>query len=150
MVGEIRAGLDDFDSRGVWAMSGACPSGIWGVADFLGDDYGPNCLNPKADDVLNCTQLQNEFGGSSDGLIALWMPCSDDNGPNNWPNWQQTIRSMHTGGAYIALADGSVQWISDLVQTSTSATVEEPTVWDCLISSGDGKISQPDQYSFPN
>ena len=38
---------------------------------------------------------------------ALWMPCS---AVTNWPNWQQTARSMHPGGVYAAMGDGSVQF----------------------------------------
>jgi len=164
LLGEIRAGLDPFDSRGVWAMSGACPSGVWGTASWDGlDDYGPNCLRPKADDVLNCTQIEKAHGGTGAGdgndpageaaLIQLWMPCSDDNTPNNWNNWQQTMRSLHTGGVYAALADGSVHWIDDLIQCSPGAdsrgvafSITNPTVWEALMASGDGKDLQADQF----
>ena len=66
LLGEIRAGLTPYDARGVWAMSGACPSSLWAYG-FMGiqDDYGPNCLEPAADDMSNCTQLQNAYGGSA-------------------------------------------------------------------------------------
>jgi prepilin-type N-terminal cleavage/methylation domain-containing protein len=146
LLGEIRAGLEPFDSRGVWAMSGACPSSLWATAYFIGDDYGPNCLTPKADDVLNCTQIESKHGGPN-GLLSAWMPCSDDNSPNNWNNWQQTARSLHTGGIYAAMADGSVRWIDDLIQCSgsswsvsgNSVTITNITVWECLMASGDGK-----------
>ncbi len=136
LVGELRAGLTSYDCRGVWAMSGACPSSIWAVASYLGyDDYGPNCLNPRADDNVNCAQLKTEFGGGDEGLITAWMPCSD----GNWPNWQQTMRSLHSGGVYSAMADGSVQFINDLIDCTPHSDGSR-TVWDNLIASGDGKI----------
>jgi len=144
LLGEIRAGLAPCDSRGVWAMSGACPSSLWATAYFVGDDYGPNCLEPKADDLLNCSTLEKQFGGE-EGLVGLWMPCSDDNGPDNWPNWQQTMRSMHTGGVYMALADGSVHWLDDLIDCSPDSYAK-PSVWACLLSSGDGQTLLTDQF----
>ncbi|MGA2256664.1 MAG: DUF1559 domain-containing protein [Thermoguttaceae bacterium] len=142
LLGEIRAGIASYDTRGVWAMSGACPSSLWacGYSD-AGDDFGPNCLMPEADDSATCAQLQNAFGGGEDGLINVWMPCWNGDGPN----WQQTARSLHSGGVYVALGDGGVQWISDLIQSSPGS-VGNPTVWDCLIASGDGKTIPPDAY----
>jgi hypothetical protein len=95
------------------------------------DDYGPNSLQQYADDMVSCTQLQAVY--TVDGLISAWMPCSN----GDWPNWQQTMRSQHIGGVYAALGDGSVQWVSDLIN-STPSTYASLSVWDCLIASGDG------------
>jgi len=140
LIAEIRAGLTDYDTRGVWAMSGACPSSLWAHAYFTGDDYGPNCLEPEADDMVNCSKLASTFGGE-DALVAQWMPCW----PGDGSNWQQTARSMHSGGVYVALADGSVQWINDLIDCSPSV-LGRPSVWDCLMASGDGKTIPADAF----
>lgn len=146
MLGELRAGITQFDLRGVWALSGAS-SGIWGTSYFMGgDDYGPDSLQPYADDVQNCEQIASGFGGGgsktspgAETLITMNMPCSEDNG-GGWPNWQQTMRSMHAGGVYLSMADGSVHWVNDLIDC-VGSTYEpfEPSVWDMLIASGDGK-----------
>ena len=133
LVGEIRAGLTAYDCRGVWAMSGACPSSIWGVADFIGDDAGVNCSEPEADDVVNCSQLQGDFGPNTQGLVDLGMSCSG----GDWPNWQQTIRSLHAGGAYVAMGDGSVHFLSELTENTGGAYNGTYSVWDSLIASGD-------------
>ena len=131
LVGEIRAGVTSFDCRGIWAMSGACPSALWGHG-YIGDDNGPNCNQPLADDVLTCTDIWTAVGGETN-LIQLGMACSN----GNWPNSQQTIRSLHGGGANTCFADGSVHFISDFIQTCTGAG--SLGVWDKLNLSNDGQ-----------
>jgi prepilin-type N-terminal cleavage/methylation domain-containing protein len=148
LLAEIRAGVTDYDARGVWAMSGACPSGIWGTSYWVGDDYGPNCSIFSADDMINCTQLRTAYGDASfmqtgsNGLAVMTnMPCSGV----DYYNEQSTARSMHSGGVYSAFADGGVHWISDLVQSSPS-TLTDPSIWDRLLASGDGKTVTGDQF----
>jgi type II secretory pathway pseudopilin PulG len=111
ILAEIRAGVVSFDSRGVWAMSGACPSSLW-AHGRVGDDNGPNALFNDADDVLACTDIRTAVGGPQK-LREMGMPCSS----GNWPNFQQTARSSHTGIVLIALADGSVRSVSDFIDT---------------------------------
>ena len=41
LLGEIRAGLTQYDPRGVWAMSGACPSSLWACGNMVGDETWP-------------------------------------------------------------------------------------------------------------
>ena len=49
---------------------------------------------------------------------------------------QATTRSTHVGGVFVALCDGSVQWVSDDIETSgfNGACC---TVWDHLCGSKD-------------
>ena len=131
LVGEIRAGVTSYDCRGIWAMSGACPSSLW-CHGYLTDDNGPNCNMTNGDDVLTCTDIQAGVGGATN-LITLNMSCS----PGPWPNWQQSARSMHAGGVNTCFADGSVHWISDFVQTGTGPG--SLGVWDKLNLSNDGQ-----------
>jgi len=138
MLLEIRSGITPYDTRGIWAMSGACPSSIWAVAYFVGDDYGPNCATPAADDMVTCTQLQQAMGGV-DAVVEAGMSCSN----GNWSNWQQTARSNHSGGVYCTMGDGSVHLMSDLINCSPSSE-QNPSVWDMLIAAGDGKTVPPD------
>jgi prepilin-type N-terminal cleavage/methylation domain-containing protein/prepilin-type processing-associated H-X9-DG protein len=131
LVGEIRAGITPFDARGIWAMSGACPSSLW-CQGYLTDANGPNCNMTNADDVQACADIQNAVGGAAN-LITLGMSCSA--GP--WPNWQQTARSQHGGGVNTCFADGSVHWITDFIQINTSGP-GSLGVWDKLNLSNDG------------
>ncbi len=147
LLGEIRAGVTSYDSRGVWAMSGACPSALWADGSW-GDDNGPNSNQPKADDCLACGDIKNAVGGSV-ALAQMGMACSEDNGPSCWPNWQQTARSMHGGGVNIALADGSVRWINDYIDISSGNIANSPptfSVWDRLNLSNDGQPLDSSQF----
>jgi hypothetical protein len=69
------------------------------------------------------------------------MPCSGVDATNS----QQTARSLHVGGVYCSFADGGVHWISDFVQTVPSS-VTNPSIWDRLLASGDGKTVTGDDF----
>ncbi|HEX3999403.1 MAG TPA: DUF1559 domain-containing protein [Pirellulales bacterium] len=138
MLGEIRAGLTSFDCRGVWAMSGACPSSLW-ADGYIGDDNGPNCTQQWADDVDACTDIESAMGSQSQ-LIVLNMACST----GNWPNWQQTARSLHPGGVNVTFCDGSVHFIVDNVEKGTSSS--SLGVWDKLSLSNDGFAIDSNSY----
>jgi prepilin-type N-terminal cleavage/methylation domain-containing protein/prepilin-type processing-associated H-X9-DG protein len=157
LVGEIRAGILPFDLRGVWAMSGAAPSALWGHG-FYGDDNGPNNRGfPQADDMQSCTDIKMAVGGgnASNGetlLMKMGMSCGVINA-NNLPNWQQTARSMHVGGANVCFVDGSVHFISDFIELGTdpSASGSAPAdgnlgVWDKLNLSNDRQPVDPSKY----
>lgn len=142
LVAEIRAGMAPYDSRGVWAMSGGCPSALW-AHGWIGDDYGPNNLNSRADDVLGCQHLWDQFGGEFE-LARLGMPCSSPGTPG-YPNFQQTARSLHAGGVHVCLADGSVRFISDYIWVRPSST-SNFSIWDRLMLSADGQPVSGDAY----
>jgi len=140
LLAEIRAGVTSFDARGIWAMAGGCPNALWGHG-YCGDDYGPNnrvCL--LADDVLACTEIQAVWGGAAE-LARMGMSCSN----GNWPNFQQTARSMHAGGVYACLADGSVRWLSDYIEVSVNNS-SYAAVWDRLMLSADGYTISADGF----
>jgi prepilin-type N-terminal cleavage/methylation domain-containing protein len=142
LLGEIRAGVTTFDSRGTWAMS-AGASALWAHGYFQ-DDNGPNANNPNADDCRACAEVEQSLGGSGSGspgekaLLRMGMPCYDGDGADR----QQTIRSMHQAGAYVGMCDGSVHFISDYIerdlQDFESTKPTHLSVWDKLNLSNDG------------
>jgi prepilin-type N-terminal cleavage/methylation domain-containing protein len=134
LVGEIRSGLASYDTRGTWAMSGGCPSALW-AHGYYGDDYGPNCANSRADDELGCPDLWANLGGEA-AVARMGMPCSSPGG-SGYPNFQQTTRSLHPGGVQVVLADGSVHFLSNSIDTST--TTSRASVWDRLMLSADNQ-----------
>jgi hypothetical protein len=134
MLSEIRAGVTPLDPRGVWAMSGAGPSSTW-ACGYLGDSYGPNCPAIHGDDVSACSDVVAAIG-SEQALQKMGMPCYP--GTAGSPNRQASPRSMHVGGIFVVFADGSVHWIGDFVEISTS--ISYASVWDRLLLSKDGGI----------
>ena len=133
LVGEIRAGVIPQDPRGVWAMSGACPSALW-AHGYVFDDNGPNYNGPNGDDPVACSEAQAAFGGDVK-LIQAGMSCY----VGNLPNIQQAARSLHPGGVNVCLADGSVRFISDFIELGTNGTPPACLgVWDKLNLSNDG------------
>jgi prepilin-type N-terminal cleavage/methylation domain-containing protein len=124
LIGEIRTGLSENDARGVWAMGHAAAS-LLAKFGSGGDANGPNVCYPNSDDVFsdNCKTA---------GTKAECMTC------HGWPEFAQaTVRSLHTGGTFVAMSDGSVQFINDEIETSGSYG-NCCTPWDHMIASADG------------
>ncbi|MCC6494569.1 MAG: DUF1559 domain-containing protein [Pirellulales bacterium] len=129
MAGEVRAGLTDKDSRGVWAMghAGASLLAIYGSG---GDDNGPNACFSSADDVYS------DICGT-DLAQSECMDCFTGGAAD-----QATVRSSHQGGAFLAMCDGSVNFVSDDVETSGSYG-RWGTAWDYMIGSADAEATLP-------
>ena len=127
MVGEVRAGLTDRDSRGTWAFGHAGGS-LLAIFGSGGDANGPNACNTLADDVYSDVC-------QTDLARAECMDCNSTGGGAD----QATVRSAHHGGVFIAMCDGSVAFISDDIETSGSYGTFG-TVWDHMIGSADGEV----------
>jgi prepilin-type N-terminal cleavage/methylation domain-containing protein/prepilin-type processing-associated H-X9-DG protein len=108
MLGEMRVGLSPRDRRGVWAM-GMCGSNF----HCRHAAYPINSCVGKADDVLGVADIIEDVG-SERLLVECMLP---DSSVNN--SAQSLVRSKHAGGANAALADGSVRFISDFVDSGT-------------------------------
>jgi len=137
LLGEIRAGISEMDPRGAWAMGDSSTS-LWGHGSFMGDGNGPNSPGLGGDNVASANEILAAFGCSSylncPPLMDLNMTCFPVMGN------QQRVCSLHAGGAYVCLADGSVQWISDYIDIVGDVTANPPrySVWDRLCLSADG------------
>jgi prepilin-type N-terminal cleavage/methylation domain-containing protein/prepilin-type processing-associated H-X9-DG protein len=127
MFNEVRIGLNASDRRGCWAM------GVGGAsitcANAIGDCTTPNDMNEYSDDTEDCQAARQAAGVGDSGLGRLQMGCSDDNKPQNWPNWQAQARSRHTNGVNACYADGSVHFITNSIPQD---------VWFNLNSRNDG------------
>jgi prepilin-type N-terminal cleavage/methylation domain-containing protein/prepilin-type processing-associated H-X9-DG protein len=136
MLGEIRTGITENDSRGVWAMghAGASLVAHYGANS---DDNGPNYCGPRADDVYSdvCALTGGKCVTTGGNPLADGE-CMGCYGGAEF--LEATIRSKHPGGAHVAMADGSAQWISDDVETS-GCYGPCCTAWDYMIASADGQ-----------
>jgi prepilin-type N-terminal cleavage/methylation domain-containing protein/prepilin-type processing-associated H-X9-DG protein len=110
LIAEIRAGVTTFDPRGCWAMSGSS-SALW-ADGCVGNDDGPNAIVNAGDAIPSCTDVQSAVGGQLN-LNNMAMPCVAGS------PWQQTARSMHSGGVNTCFADGSTHFITDGIETGT-------------------------------
>ena len=140
MLLEIRAGVSGNDCRGVWAMSGAGPSACW-AHGYIGDAGGPNAGAIASDDIAGCAEIQAAVGGDAE-LRALGMGCYG--GTSSAPNRQASPRSMHVGGIFCTFADGSVHWITDYIEVSS--TVTYASAWDKLNLSMDGEVLSAEEW----
>jgi prepilin-type processing-associated H-X9-DG protein len=115
---EVRAGIHPLDPRGVWALGQIGGSITW-AHGINGDDYAPNHLWSRSDDILGCKALHEAVGPKK--LTAERMPCVDYIDANG----QATSRSMHPGGVHVAFLDGSVKFVADTI---------DPGVWHVIHS----------------
>jgi prepilin-type N-terminal cleavage/methylation domain-containing protein/prepilin-type processing-associated H-X9-DG protein len=136
LFNEIRAGLNENDRRGTWAM-GLAGASIT-AAHAVGDCPTPNDTVEFSDDIEDCTLLRTTAGlPPLSGLGPLKMGCSSDRPPRNLFNWQAQARSLHPGGVNACFADGSVRFIRDEVGQR---------VWFCLNSRNDGQAIPAGAY----
>ncbi len=130
LLAELRSGVNEHDRRGTWAMGTSGASSMYGYGSRADAD-GPNYFSENSDDIEGCAYLENTAPGKA-ALTKECMQCC------NCGSCQATTRSKHTGGVFVAMVDGSVQWISNFIETNGSYA-PFGSVWDRLISSHDGE-----------
>ncbi|MBN2294786.1 MAG: DUF1559 domain-containing protein [Pirellulales bacterium] len=126
LLGELRAGISQYDGRGTWAMGNAGASSLF-CYGFFGDANGPNACNNNSDDLKSCNSSV-----AAEIVEQECMSCYNRNG--NSGSSQATARSMHPGGVHMAFCDGSVHFIVDEVEIS----VTFGSIWDRMVCSMDG------------
>lgn len=161
MVCEVRAGLEEIDPRGTWAM-GDSASSIWGAGSFHwneagegpwgafpgADANGPNPANAFRMDSDNLVSAADLMAGSKldmyfkQELMGFWPDYRSDH------NNQSAVRSQHRSGVLVCLADGSVRWICDYIDTNGRIARNPPifSVWDRLMASADGQAVSAEAF----
>jgi len=107
LLGEVRTGLAQVDPRGTWAL-GACGSSVLcrHASNFV---VVPNSCQFRDDDIFGGDEIIAEVGEST-----LFSECMH---PFSGVSSQTSTRSLHPNGIHGALADGSVRFISDFIDT---------------------------------
>lgn len=125
-VEELRAGVNEHDVRGCWAMPGLSA----GTAAMFNDASTPNSREPYSDDLENCA-VSGQAG-------VPGMGCFDNNSTG-----QMTSRSMHTSGVHVMMADASVRFVSDSIdfKRNQNGCGSLPRgVWQAIHTRGGGEV----------
>jgi prepilin-type N-terminal cleavage/methylation domain-containing protein/prepilin-type processing-associated H-X9-DG protein len=129
-IGEIRAGISPLDPRGCWAK-GAAGGSVVACYGSGGDDNGPNFCDPDADDIWTPNAITYDQAALERECMAV---CE-----SHCRNWQATFRSLHPNGVNISMADASVHFVSNYIEsTGLVGDINLWAVWDRLIVSCDG------------
>lgn len=138
LLAELRVGLSSSDLRGTWALGLPGASSLWGHG--MGKYAGPN--GAGGDNVSICQNIIDSVGESL--LAHEYMTCGP---PEDTSTNKATARSAHAQGVHVCMADGSVRFLSDAIETKGyqfDLNTEQPFstanmgVWERLNASGDG------------
>lgn len=133
LVLELRAGVNEDDVRGTWAIG---PASVAVRHGWGSEANGPNAVyktgsNYDGDKFSACSKVIGKTGAIKLGQMK--MPCSTGSDVI-----QMAPRSQHPGAINVAFCDGSVHTISDSVQKTSGISTSKPSkitdlsVWDFL------------------
>ncbi|MEO0529938.1 MAG: DUF1559 domain-containing protein [Planctomycetota bacterium] len=147
LLTEVRAGVNEWDRRGVWAMGTSGASSVWGHS--ISDARGPNSCG-YADNVVDFAQIQQTAGTAYLEDICM--------APGDGATMQASPRSVHPGGIHIALVDGSTRFITDNIEVqnccapvptcggSPALRVDCMGAWEYLMASRDGEVVSSEAF----
>ncbi len=145
LVLELRTGLADVDIRGTWAMAQCGASSVCSYGNNVAGGGGPNVCTKGADDQQDSGGVNTAIGAARAEAECMFQDAG--------ANWQSFPRSSHEGGIFVGLADGSVRFISDFIESANgscgiSAICAPGTygTWQKLIASGDGLVVDGSKY----
>jgi len=131
LIGETRAGINAFDPRGLWADGRPAGSTTW-----FHYYYGPNgCFDDLYGD-LNLFLNALAPGNTALAHQLALQQCMDAYNTQSLRG-TGTFRSLHPGGLFAAMADGSVRFISSTVDRGFNAT---PGIYEYSFDTNDANI----------
>jgi prepilin-type N-terminal cleavage/methylation domain-containing protein/prepilin-type processing-associated H-X9-DG protein len=126
MINEIRAGFNQLDPRGVWAL------GYPGMSiTNAGRNYNPTPNNILDNDSNGGDEMQNCYKFYFTGIGAAGYGCFGGMGVGQDQDNSAMARSFHDGGVNAGFADGSVRFILNSIDQYT---------WCVLQSKNDGMV----------
>lgn len=111
-LAELRAGLNQDDRRGVWAM------GL--VGSSVHEEHGANgvlTVNSCGSGDEDIFEAQKIIASVGEGTLRAECMMPD---ANFQESAQSVVRSNHPGGVEVVMADGSAQFVSDFIDAATS------------------------------
>ena len=129
-VDEIRAGINNIDLRGTWALPGLSN----GTAGLVGDDFRPNHCQGNPDDQEDCSAAGLVGNaGNNQKCMGCW---------NGSVTNQMQARSLHTGGVQVLMADGAVKFFSNNIDSHSNCN-NPRGVWQALHTRAGGETVSP-------